>query len=248
MKMEYAAEILRGWPADGALERAEMIKQGVTLVNGDLVVMQPDGTVDKVADSATTRYAGLVIRGNGDSAASSLANGDYMSPQNAVTVTAATYNAGTGLVTCTAAGHGYATGNVVYINFTVASGTNPGPGNKTITVTDTSHFTFPASATFSFTSGTALLVSNVNNTGKALVLWGNYIVRTSRITATSVVPGNVVMATASGGVTYWEKSNGTTDPVMGVILRVNGAVTGGYDSTKKMFVGPQTASWVIATK
>lgn len=66
MLMEYTAEVLRGWPNEGAQERLETVKVGSTLVNGDFVEMQTDGTVDKV--SATENFAaGLVIRGNGDS-------------------------------------------------------------------------------------------------------------------------------------------------------------------------------------
>lgn len=66
MKMEYTAEVLRGWPNEGALERVETVKSGSTLVNGDVVEMQSDGTIDKV--STTKNFAvGLVIRGNGDS-------------------------------------------------------------------------------------------------------------------------------------------------------------------------------------
>jgi hypothetical protein len=66
MKMEYTAEVLRGWPGEGAQERLETVKSGSTLVNGDIVEMQSDGTVDKV--SGTENFAsGLVIRGNGDS-------------------------------------------------------------------------------------------------------------------------------------------------------------------------------------
>lgn len=66
MKMESVAEIVRGWPNEGSLERLETIKSGSTLVNGDVVEMQADGTVDKVSTSETAN-AGIVIRGNGDS-------------------------------------------------------------------------------------------------------------------------------------------------------------------------------------
>jgi hypothetical protein len=66
MKMEYTAEVLRGWPQDGGLDRQETVKVGSTLNNGDVVEMQTDGTVDKV--SGTKNFAaGLVVRGNGDS-------------------------------------------------------------------------------------------------------------------------------------------------------------------------------------
>lgn len=66
MKMEYNAQIIRGWPYEGALDRAEVIKSGVSLVNGDWVQKQADGTVDKV-NATKTANAGLVVRGNADS-------------------------------------------------------------------------------------------------------------------------------------------------------------------------------------
>jgi hypothetical protein len=66
MKMEYNVQIERGWPYDGALDRAEVIKSGVTLSNGDWVEKQSDNTVD-LTSSTETNAAGLVIRGNGDS-------------------------------------------------------------------------------------------------------------------------------------------------------------------------------------
>jgi hypothetical protein len=69
MKMEYTAEVLRGWPGEGALERAEVIKTGSTLVNGDIVEKQADGTVDKIS-TTETGYCGLVVRGNGDAQSS----------------------------------------------------------------------------------------------------------------------------------------------------------------------------------
>ncbi len=70
MKMEHTVEILRGWPYDGARERMEPIKAGVSLKNGDVVAKQADGTVDKVGATASA-YVGLVISGNGDSASMS---------------------------------------------------------------------------------------------------------------------------------------------------------------------------------
>ena len=73
MLMERVAEIVRGWPYDGSLDRAEPIKAGATLVNGDWVTKQADGTVDKTA-AAAAALAGLVIVGNGDSASASNAN------------------------------------------------------------------------------------------------------------------------------------------------------------------------------
>ena len=42
MKMEYAFEVIRGWPLDGSLDRVEPIKAGVTLKNGDVIAKQVD--------------------------------------------------------------------------------------------------------------------------------------------------------------------------------------------------------------
>lgn len=69
MKMERVAEIVKGWPHDGSLSRAEIVKAGSTLVNGDWVVKQADGTVDKPAGAVTlaSGSVGLVVVGNGDS-------------------------------------------------------------------------------------------------------------------------------------------------------------------------------------
>lgn len=127
MLMEWTAEILRGWPAEGARERAETIKTGSTLVNGDIVEPQVDGTVDKVGATASKRV-GLVVRGNGDSASAS-------------------------------------------------------------------------------------------NAGKAVVLWGNYVVRTSNYAAGAYVPGSPV--TAANGV--FALANGSTDPEVGFVLQVTPA-------------------------
>lgn len=65
MKMEYNVQILRGWPYDGALDRAEPIKAGVSVANGDWVMKTSDNTVDLVGATKTNR-AGLVVRGNSD--------------------------------------------------------------------------------------------------------------------------------------------------------------------------------------
>jgi len=69
MLMERNAEIVRGWPYDGSLERVEPIKSGSTLQNGDWVTKQTDNTVDKVGATASNSV-GLVIVGNGDSSSS----------------------------------------------------------------------------------------------------------------------------------------------------------------------------------
>ena len=73
MKMEYNAQVLRGWPYDGALDRAETIKASVSLTNGDWVQKQSDNTVDKVGGTKTAN-AGLVIRGNADSGSGTYTN------------------------------------------------------------------------------------------------------------------------------------------------------------------------------
>ncbi len=70
MKMEYAFEVIRGYPQDGALDRVEPIKAGVTLKNGDVVAKQTDGTVDLAGDTASNKV-GVVVQGNGDSASAS---------------------------------------------------------------------------------------------------------------------------------------------------------------------------------
>ena len=53
MKMERVAEVVRGWPYDGSLDRYEPIKASVTLINGDWVQKQSDNTVDKAGATAT---------------------------------------------------------------------------------------------------------------------------------------------------------------------------------------------------
>jgi hypothetical protein len=73
MLMERTAEIIRGWPYDGSLERVETITAGATLQNGDWVAKQADGTVNKVGTTASNAV-GLVIVGNGDSASAAYSN------------------------------------------------------------------------------------------------------------------------------------------------------------------------------
>ena len=73
MKMERVAEVVRGWPYDGSLDRYEPIKASVTLINGDWVQKQSDNTVDKAGATATAA-AGLVIIGNGDSGSAAYTN------------------------------------------------------------------------------------------------------------------------------------------------------------------------------
>jgi hypothetical protein len=76
MLMERVAEVIRGWPYDGSLDRYEPITSGATLVNGDWVTKQTDSTVNKVGATNTVTapaIAGLVVVGNGDSGSASYA-------------------------------------------------------------------------------------------------------------------------------------------------------------------------------
>lgn len=66
MLMTYNAEIIRGWPYDGSLERVEVIATGSTLQNGDWVTKNSDNSVAKSGATAANAV-GLVIEGNGDS-------------------------------------------------------------------------------------------------------------------------------------------------------------------------------------
>jgi len=118
MKMERVAEIIKGWPYDGSLSRAEVIKTGSTLVNGDWVVKQSDGTVDKPAGAVTVAdgAVGLVVVGNGDSG-SALNSGkaEVLWSGFVVKVSSAGYTAGA-----------YAPGSAVTVNAgKVALGTLP---------------------------------------------------------------------------------------------------------------------------
>jgi hypothetical protein len=65
---EYNAMIRRGWPNEGALDRVETIKAGVTLSNGDWVNKYTDGSVQIATSAAAGTLSGLVVSGNGDSA------------------------------------------------------------------------------------------------------------------------------------------------------------------------------------
>ena len=221
MKLEYTAQVLRGWPADGARERAELIKQGSTLVNGDVVEAQADGTVDKVSASVNKRV-GLVVRGNGDSSSALNATGQYMTPQPSKSVTALAWAGG--FLTATVTAHGYTVGNQVTIT-TSGSDTNSVviTGSYIVESVPTANtFTVVLAAnpgTITLGTTTVVLISGANTNGKAVVLWGNYIVATSNFTASgSWAPGSPV--TASNG--KYTLANGTTDPECGFVLRVQG--------------------------
>ena len=73
MKMERVFEIIRGWPQDGSLDNYETIASGVTLVNGDVVYVKSDGTIDKVGATANGKV-GVVVFGNGDEPSCAVSN------------------------------------------------------------------------------------------------------------------------------------------------------------------------------
>jgi len=230
MLMEYAAEVLRGWPADGARERLEIVKQGVTVKNGDLVFMQADGTVDKVGATKTKR-CGLVVRGNFDSASAANSFGKYSTPQPTMATTAGSYSAA-GLVTITVAAHTFVTGNMVTI-----AGVTPAAYNGTFSIVRLSatQFTYvmPAATVAAISVQGTVQLSGVSSSGKAVVLWGNYIVRTSNFLAGSWAPGSPVtsvnnqytIAAGQGNAdgTYTVTATNTIDPELGYCIRVQGA-------------------------
>lgn len=73
MKMERVVEVTRGWPYDGALDTAEIIKTGSTVSAGDWVAKQSDGTID-ISGASASNKVGLVVQGNGDSASAANSN------------------------------------------------------------------------------------------------------------------------------------------------------------------------------
>lgn len=230
--MEYTAEILRGWPADGSRERTEIVTQGAILVNGDVVQMQADGTVNKVGATKSKRV-GLVIRGNGDSSSGANAYGRYSTPQPSAAITAAWAG---GVLTVTQTAHNYATGNAVTIAATAGSGT-PAAYNGTyvITVVDANTYTINfATNNGTITTGTAQR-TGVSTSGKAVVLWGNYIARVSNFTAGAWAPGSPVTAVsgkfaiaagqANADGTYTVTAGNTLDPEVGYCISVQGATS-----------------------
>ncbi len=228
--MEYSAELLRGWPADGARERVEIVSQGAVLVNGDVVTKQADGTVNKVSSTKSKRV-GLVVRGNGDSASGQNALGRYTTPQATASITAAWAG---GLLTVTHTAHGFATGNTVTIAATAGSTTFANyNGTWVINVTGANTYTIQmATNNGTITTGTAQL-TGVANSGKAVVLWGNYIARVSNFTAGAWAPGSpvtaqngkFVIAAGQGNAdgTYTVTATNTIDPEVGYCIAVQGA-------------------------
>lgn len=214
MLMDSTAQVLRGFPYDGARDSLELIQGGASLRNGDVVTLMPDGTVNKVG-ATPVAPAGLVFRGNLDSASATNSIGRYPTPQPAQTMTAIAWSGG--VVTVTIAGHGYTTGQTVTIAGVTPAGYN---GTYVITVTSTSTFTY-ALATNPGTEtalGTSTLQSAFDPNGTAVVLWGNYIVRTQNYAAGNWVPGAAV--TASNGQFALQTG---TQPIIGYCRRVQAA-------------------------
>ncbi len=136
--MEAVAMIRRGWPNEGALDRAETIKASTTLVNGDWVTKHTDGTVQLAgATAANNKISGLVIVGNGDAASASNTNkavvlwGNYIADVSNYD-TGATYAPGDPLM-------------VVSGKVTLQTSTNPIVGYVldvvTVSATETAHLT-----------------------------------------------------------------------------------------------------------
>jgi hypothetical protein len=227
MLMESRAEVIRGWPNDGARERNENVASGSLLNTGDLVIKQPDGSV-ALSTATATKRVGLVVRGNapGQDASAANAVGDfsYTTPVTAMSGAA-------GVVTVTVA----TTSGMVVGSIVTIAGVTPAGYNGTFAVTGftSTTFTYANATTAAVTvQGNSTLNRGFNNTGRAVVLWGNYIVRTTGYAAGAYVPGSPV--TSTNGV--FSLANGTTDPEVGFVLSVQGAVAG---------VSGQTAHLVI---
>ena len=270
MKMEFIAQVLRGWPGqqEGAREKTEQISVGATLKNGDLVTVQSDGTVAKVT-SQSTRKAGLVIRGNGDSASAANAQGNRMTPGPALSISAiSAWSAG--YMTVTVANHGYSVGNLVTIAGVTTSAVNGNYGIQSIT--DANNFViYLASTPGAITLGTATasVQSGVSSNGEALVLWGNYVVSTQNYnTSGTFVPGTAVTArnglydvaysavtsTANTSLTYSSGTGLVTVTVSGghglgnnQTVTIAGVTPTGYNGTYVVTVTGSTTFTYVAT-
>lgn len=71
MLMERNAEVVRGWPYDGSLDRNESIATGTTVSNGDWITPGASGVT--LSGSGASNAVGLVMQGNGDSGSSAYA-------------------------------------------------------------------------------------------------------------------------------------------------------------------------------
>lgn len=248
---EYAAQILRGWPAEGARERTEICAPSYYAANGDLVQMNSSGLITLA--TGASRATGLVVRGpkdntfsvNGQFFGSSNSNstGALMSPAPTINLTTGTTSlptwvagsSGSGgfLTITTGAAHGLSVGQTVTIATSGAFASTTAIAGSYIveSVPSTTTFTIAFAAnpvvtnlgtagqsTVQVTSGNSL-VGTGSGGGKAVVLWGNYIVATSNCVFTSMVPGAAVTANSSGQFIY--SAGATTD--LGYVLRVQGA-------------------------
>lgn len=203
MKQEYVAQIVRGWPADGALERAETILASSTVVNGDLVEMQSDGTVSG-SGLTNTRSAGLVIRGNGDSASAKNANKALVLWKNYI-VASTSYNTA----------HTYVPGSPITVSrgqFTLANGAASVSKTNTslawsagvVTVTATAH---------GFFSGQKVTIAGVTAAGYD----GTYT-----ITVLTADTFTYALAVDPGAESVPGTSTSLVDPEIGYVLQVQG--------------------------
>lgn len=234
---EYVAQILRGWPEGGARERTELVAAGSTLYNGDWVVPQADGTVAK-SPAGSNKNVGLVIRGNGDSSSAANSQGLMSNTQPLKSISALpTWAAGTsgsgGYLTLTVTAHGFAVGQTVNIvtGGAFASTTAIAGSYVVESVPTVNTFTVAISANPLVTvigTSTAQLTSGFSTNGKAVVLWGNFIVATSNFAAGTYAPGTYLTSTGGQIAAASATTPATTD--IGFVLRVQGqsGTTPGY--------------------
>ena len=216
MKQEYVAQITRGWPADGALERAETITASSTVQNGDLVQGQSDGTV-ALSGVANTRRAGLVIRGNGDSASAKNANKALVLWKGYI-VASTNYNTA----------HTYVPGSPITVSrgqYTLANGA--------------------ASATFANTSltwasGVVTVVAAGNGffTGQSVTIAGVTPAGYNGVYTITSIDANTftyALVTNPGAVTVVGTSASLIDPEIGYVLQVRG-VSANYSASLDIVV------------
>ena len=268
MKLEYTAQILRGWPNQGARQRTELVPAGVNLVNGDWVEAQPNGTVNKTS-IASTRRAGLVIRGPGDSSSAANVAGLMMTPGTALTVSAISAWTNGFMTVTTSTAHGYTVGNSVTIAGVTTTAVN---GTYTVeTVVDATNFTITLATTpgaITLGSPTVTLVSGYSIGGSAVVLWGNFIVATQnydildevwapgdpitvkngKISKANGAAGTPIASTSItqvGGVATYTTATAHGFSV-GQLVTVSGATAAGFNVTTTILSVPTPTTFTYA--
>ena len=103
----------------------------------------------------------------------------------------ATYGRSSNTVTITKSSHGLSTGDVIGFGFTSAGGASATDGNYTITVVDSSTFTFTDPNSGTVTPGTACRY--VNNGGRWIASFSTITSQTTPVAI--LVPGEGVLAT-----------------------------------------------------